>query len=160
DHVDAGRLLEGADVASLAADDAPLHVVGRNVDGADRGVGGVDGGVTLNRDGENLAGLLLRRLPKLRLVPLDAGRDLGGELLLDSLEEHLVGLVAGETGDLVESFGLLVDEDAVLLDLLLEDRAPFGELLLGNLEAAFLLELRLVALFESVFALLDPAFGL
>src|SRR5207253_3803556 len=45
DDVDAGRLLEGADVATFAADDAALHVVTRDVDGADRGVGGVLGRV-------------------------------------------------------------------------------------------------------------------
>ena len=41
DDVDAGGLLEGADVAALAADDPPLHVVGGDVDGADGGLGGV-----------------------------------------------------------------------------------------------------------------------
>ena len=32
DQVDAGRLLEGADVAALAADDPALHLVRRQVD--------------------------------------------------------------------------------------------------------------------------------
>jgi len=32
DHVDAGQVLERADVAALAADDPPLHVVGRELD--------------------------------------------------------------------------------------------------------------------------------
>ena len=58
DHVDAGGLLEGADVPALAADDPALHVVGGDVDGADGGLGGVAGGVALDGGGEDLAGLL------------------------------------------------------------------------------------------------------
>ena len=41
DDVDAGRLLEGANVPPLAADDSPFHVVVGNVDRADRHLGGV-----------------------------------------------------------------------------------------------------------------------
>ena len=55
DHeVDAGNLLEGTDVATLAADDATLEVIGRNVHGGNGNLGGVVGGTTLNRQGENL----------------------------------------------------------------------------------------------------------
>ena len=57
DHVHAGGLLEGADVAALAADDAALHVVGGDVHGADGGVGGVLGGVALDGGRQDLAGL-------------------------------------------------------------------------------------------------------
>ncbi len=41
DHVHAGRLLEGADVPPLAADDPALHLVVGNVDRADGDLGGV-----------------------------------------------------------------------------------------------------------------------
>ena len=41
DDVDAGGLLEGADVAPFAADDAALHVVVGDIDGAGRGFGRV-----------------------------------------------------------------------------------------------------------------------
>src|SRR5690606_5589239 len=41
DDVDAGGLLDRADVAALAPDDAPLHVVGGDRDSPDRALGGV-----------------------------------------------------------------------------------------------------------------------
>ena len=41
DHVDAGGLFERADVAAFAADDAALHFVAGNIDGAGRGFGRV-----------------------------------------------------------------------------------------------------------------------
>src|SRR5690606_41551187 len=41
DEVDAGRLLQRANVATFAADDAALHVVIRQRDNADRGFGNV-----------------------------------------------------------------------------------------------------------------------
>src|SRR5689334_23635088 len=43
DEVDAGEVLERADVAALAADDAALHVVGGELDHGDRGLGRVAG---------------------------------------------------------------------------------------------------------------------
>ena len=49
DHVDAGGLFEGADVAAFAADDAALHFVVGDVDGAGGGLGRVGGGEALNR---------------------------------------------------------------------------------------------------------------
>ena len=57
DHVDAGGLFEGADVASFAADDPALHLVVGNIDGAGRGFGGVRGGVAVERREDDLARL-------------------------------------------------------------------------------------------------------
>ena len=59
DEVDAGHLLEGADVAALAADDAALHVVARDVDDRDGRLGGVVGGDALDGDADDVAGLLV-----------------------------------------------------------------------------------------------------
>ena len=41
DEVDAGEVLEGADVAAFAADDPALHVVGRELDERDGRLGRV-----------------------------------------------------------------------------------------------------------------------
>ena len=49
DHVDAGGLFEGADVAPFAADDPALHFVVGNIDRAGGGFGRVGGGVALDR---------------------------------------------------------------------------------------------------------------
>ena len=60
DHVHAGRLLEAADVAALAADDAALHVVAGDRHRADRVVARLLGGVALDRLEDDLAALVLR----------------------------------------------------------------------------------------------------
>ena len=67
DQVDAGQLLEGADVAALAADDAALHVVARDVDDRDGRLGGVVGGDALDGDADDVAGLLVGLLAGARL---------------------------------------------------------------------------------------------
>ena len=53
DEVDAGEVLERADVAALAADDPALHVVGGQLDDRDRRLGGVARGEPLHRDRED-----------------------------------------------------------------------------------------------------------
>ena len=59
DHIHAGGLFEAADVATLAADDAALHVIRRNRDRADGVVGGLIGGVTLDGLENDLPALVL-----------------------------------------------------------------------------------------------------
>ena len=94
DHVDAGRLLEGADVAPFAADDAALHVVAGDVDRADGGVGGVLGGVAVDGGRQDAAGFFLADRFDLLLVLLDARGDLVGQLAIEPFQEQLLGLVA------------------------------------------------------------------
>ena len=55
DEVDAGDLLEGADVATLAADDAALHVVAGQVDDRDGRLGDVVGRRALDAEREDVA---------------------------------------------------------------------------------------------------------
>ena len=59
DDVDAGGELERADVAPLAADDAPLHLVVRQRHGRDGGLGRVLGGDALDGQRDDLLGLAL-----------------------------------------------------------------------------------------------------
>ena len=56
DEVDAGDVLEGADVAALAADDAALHVVRGQVHDRDGRLGDVVGGGALDAEREDVAG--------------------------------------------------------------------------------------------------------
>ena len=58
-HRDAGRRLEGADVAAVAADDAPLHLLAIDGDGGGGGLKGVLAGVTLDGHADDLPGLFL-----------------------------------------------------------------------------------------------------
>ena len=59
DQIGAGELFEGADVASFAADNAALQVVGRNLDGGYRDLCGMICCDALNRKGEDLACILV-----------------------------------------------------------------------------------------------------
>ena len=92
DEVDAGEVLERADVAALAADDAALHVVGGELDDGHGGLGGVAGGQPLHHDGEDVAhaavGVALGLL-------LDLAQELGrvvADLVLELLEQLVLGL--------------------------------------------------------------------
>ena len=88
DQVDAGRLLEGPDVAALAADDPALHLVARQVDDGHGVLGGVVGGDALHRGDDDVAGLVLGLLAG---APLDRAGELDGVvlgLLADRLEQH------------------------------------------------------------------------
>jgi hypothetical protein len=71
DEVDPRGLLEGADVASLAADDSALHLVRREVDHAHGAFDHVLGRDPLDRHGDDAPGLLLGLLGRLVLDPFD-----------------------------------------------------------------------------------------
>ena len=107
DHVDAGRLLEGADVAPLAADDPPFHLVVGDVDRADGDFGGVRRGVALDRGGQDLAAFLLAgsREPiawyfKTRppISPLSSSST--------RFEQQLAGVIGREAADALQVFEL------------------------------------------------------
>ena len=102
DDVDAGGLLEGADIAAFAADDAALHVVAGNVHGADGGVGGVLGGVAMDGGGQDAAGLFLAVHLELLLVTLQPLGQLVGQFLLQPRQQQPLRLVARQRADLVQ----------------------------------------------------------
>ena len=151
DQVDAGRLLEGADVAALAADDPALHLVARQVDDRDGVLGGVVRGDALHRGHDDLARLLLGLLAGPAL-------DRAGELdrvvlglLADGLEEDALRVLGGharttcsrattrswlslaELLALVLELALAVDDLAALL---LEHVGALVELLVARQQAA------------------------
>ena len=124
DQLDAGRELEGADVPSLAADDAPLHVVAGQVDDRHRRLDRVLGGAALDRLGDDLSGAECRRLARLALEALDERRGVAPRVGLDLLQQDLLGFVCRHRGDPLQ-FALLVDDQPV-------------ELLLGGVDGALL----------------------
>ena len=81
------RLLEGADVAALLADDAPLHVVGRELDDRDRRLGRVARGDALERVGDEVARAALRLDARLFLLLPDPARELVADQLLGAAEQ-------------------------------------------------------------------------
>ncbi len=107
DEVDAGQVLEGADVAALAADDATLHVVGRQRHDRDGRLGDVVGGGPLDRDRQDVA----RPAVGFALGFVFDGAHHAGHvvagLLLGLAQQHLLGLGAGQARDAFEHRGLL-----------------------------------------------------
>ena len=141
DQVDAGGLLEGPDVAALAADDPALHLVVREVDDGHRVLRRVVRGDALHRgqdDVARLVGGLLAGPPLDRAGELD--RVVLG-LLADRLEEHPLGVLGGQAADLLEG------RDALLVELL--------QLLAAPVELDLLLEELAIALLEHVGALVE-----
>ena len=103
DQVDAGGVLEGADVAALAADDAALHVLARDLDDRDGRLRDGLGGDALDRRGDDFT----RARPG---VLLDLFLDLAHEavgvfthLRLDLRHEDGLGLGLREVRDALQS---------------------------------------------------------
>ena len=88
DEVDAGQVLERADVATLAADDPALHVVGRQLDDRDGRLGRVARRDALERVGDEVARAPLRLRPRLLLELPDAAGELVPDELLAALEQR------------------------------------------------------------------------
>ena len=141
DQVDPGRLLEGPDVATLAADDPALHLVVREVDDGHRVLGGVVGGDPLDRGHDDVAGLLVGLLDALAL---DRAGELDGVvlgLLADGLEEDALRLIGGDAADPLERRDLLL--------------VGAGEVLARLVEVALAIEQLPIALLEHVGPLVE-----
>ena len=93
DQVHAQRLLDGADVAALAADDAPLHLVGRQIDAAHRELADVVAGDALDGHRDDGARPAVGFLVRLGLHLADLARHFLAGALLDTLEQHLARLL-------------------------------------------------------------------
>ncbi len=91
-EVRARELLEGADVAALAPDDAALEVVGGNMDGGDGGLGRMIGGHALDGEAQDLAGLLVGLRLRARLGIADNDGGLAGHVVADGLQKLGLGL--------------------------------------------------------------------
>ena len=102
DHVDAGELFERPDVASVATDDAPLHLVRGQLDQPRGRIGGVLCRQALHRDGEDVAGAPLGLDLRLLLDLAQAQARLLLRLLLDLGDEHLLRLGRAQTGEALE----------------------------------------------------------
>ena len=107
DQIDAGRGLEGADVAALPADDAALHVLIGQGDDGDGGLRDVVGGAALDRHGDDVARLLLGLVLG---VLLDLANEHAGVVigfLLDALDDHVLRFILGHLRDALQLDALL-----------------------------------------------------
>ena len=110
DEIDAGGLLERADVAALAADDAPLQIVARQIDDRHGRFDGVLGGAALNGFGDVLARLRAGLLARLGVEALDQIRRVAPRVGLDVLQQQVLGLFGRQAGQPLELVLLRGDE--------------------------------------------------
>jgi hypothetical protein len=110
DHIHAGCLLEGADVAPVSAHDAALHLlIGERDDSAGH-LGDMLGSHPLDGIRDQLAGALFALLAGLCFdLPDDAGH-IAACLFLHFVKENLAGLVAGQLRHLLKLEHLIVVE--------------------------------------------------
>lgn len=151
DHeVDAGNLLEGANVTTLAADDATLEIIGRNMHGGNGDLGGVIGGAALNRQGQDLLSGLVALGANLLLGLADDRGGLVGNLAANLIEKLLVSVLAGQVGDALELRGLLGAELLKLAGALLDLASLAGQLMFTLVEGIVAAIERLLALHHTV----------
>ncbi len=153
DQVDAGGVLEGADVAALAADDAALHVLGGDRHDRDGRFGDGLGGDALHRGGEDLAGLGAGVLLDLLFDLTHEAVGLLAHLGLHLGHEQGAGFALRQVGDalqLGETLTLqLFDDLTRLFDLLLALRKGRVAAVDGLLLAVDVLFALRDALFEA-----------
>src|SRR5436190_2774602 len=143
DDVHAGRQLERADVASLAPDDAALHLVAGQRHRRHRRLGRVFRRDTLDGEGHDLLRLALgvTACPLANLAELVRG--VGVRFLLQPTDQLRLGVLRRHASQLFQSLALVRDE---LLELVL----AFIELLLAPPELTGAAAQLLVALIEDV----------
>ena len=114
DQIDAGGELERADVPALAADDASLEIVARQIDNRHGGLDRMLGGRALDGFGDVVLGAVDGRLARLGVEPLEQVGGVVARLAFDLLEQQFLGFVGREAGDALELVLLLGDEPFVL----------------------------------------------
>ncbi len=99
DHVHAGRLLKGFDVATVASDDASLHLFIGEGDHSPRDLGHMLGGNPLDGIRDQLAGALFTLLTRLRFDLADDARHVAAGFLFHGGKEFFPGIVGGHLRD-------------------------------------------------------------
>ena len=144
-----GRLLERADVASLAADDAALHLLVRQRDDGDRRLRGVVGGDALHDGGQDPSRAVLALLGRVALDVADAVLRLGLRLVHDLADQSLARLGRAQAGDALQLAELALLELARGAAARRRAPAGAGEGLLALLERGHLAIERLLPVQES-----------
>ena len=151
DQIRAGKRLQRADVAALAANDAALHLVIGQRHHADGDLGHVVGGAALDGGGHDLAGTLVGLVLGAGLDLLDLQRRFVGDLGLHLGDQVILSLIRRESGDTLQHLRLAALDEFDLLLLLVQSSVLLGQSLL------FLLD-HLGLVIEVLFLLLQAAF--
>src|SRR5215213_8496024 len=95
-NIDAGNLLEGADIAALAADDPALELFAWERHSRNRDLGDIIGGAALNSQRDHLARGFIGLIARRALDLADAPRRIITRLSLDALENDRSRLLGTE----------------------------------------------------------------
>ncbi len=149
DKGDTRNLLEGSNITTLAANDATLEIVGRNMNRGHGNLASLIGSTTLDGDGENLTGGFLRFsfYPKLRVAKY-LSLLLDG-VLANTVKKLAMSVVLCKGGDSLKLGGLLRHEllkvAAATIQLALQTR----KLVLALIEGIITPVKRLLALHNT-----------
>ena len=131
DEINAGQVLERADVPALAADDAALHVVARELDDRDRRLRRMACGDALQRVRDERARPRPRLGPCLLLHLAHGARELVANEVLRPLEHGGLRLAEGHPGGALELDERLVPSRLELVLELLQMHLPVPDPLLA-----------------------------
>ena len=157
DEVHAGHLLESANVATLAADDAALEVIRGDVHRGERDLTHVVGGTALDGGGKNTTRGALTLDARTLLALADDGGALTRHIVTHAIEQLLVSLVGGEAADTLELGGVLALELLDVAGTLLNLASLAGELVLLLIERVRATVEGLLALKQAILALANLA---
>ena len=107
DEVYAGKGFQRADIASLSADNAALHLVVRQRNDRNGRLGYLIGGTALNCGRDNLAGGLLALVLQALIDLAQLDGCIVGCFVFNGLDEHIACFVTGHAGNLLQLFYLL-----------------------------------------------------
>jgi hypothetical protein len=102
DYIDPGGLLEGMNIAPVAPDDAPLHLVGGDFDYGCGYFDDVVGGHALDGIGDQLAGTVFAFFAGFHFDLADDARHVRARLFFHILQQELARLFFGQFGDALQ----------------------------------------------------------
>ena len=155
DQIDAGRLLEGADVATLAADDAALHLVARQVDDADRVLGRVVGGDALHGRHDDVASLLAGLFAGGALDRTSEADGIVLGFLTHGFEQETLRVGSAQPADTLKGGHLVLGRPGKLLARLVKFAFALDELAIALLDHVGALVDLLVALEEAALEVVE-----
>ena len=134
DDIDAGRLLECANVATLATDDAAFHLVARDVDRGDGRFGRVRRRIALDRHADDFASHSLGLLLQVGFLLQDQRAGFVLQFAFELSEQQVGRGLLVEAADFVELFLRLLGTLVEFLLFRIDDFVSLDQLLLSRFE--------------------------
>ena len=152
-QIHTGNGFQSADVPAFTADDSALHLIVGQVHNRNRGFGCMVGSTALDGSGNHFSGLFIGLILHLCFNFLDLHGSFVANVIFDGLQQALLGLLLGQTGNLFQLFQvLLLDLLHLCLGLIHISHAA-GELFFFSFKGIRLFVQRFFLLLETAFLL-------